>query len=728
MTRTRKAGVWPLPGGVTGYFSTALALLTFVRDSGPTEEELRAFLRTKYKVTGQVSINGYVAVLRTLGWIERKSGQVTLTPRGAQVLAARSTEMAWEDLTATFIGFEETRELMAEGTHSLPQIRDILNTRLGTTWKKTGQAMFRQNWLRSIGYGPQDERARDAPTGDDSIGAAFAKFRATPGITAASEDLGTVRAGLDRLDLSVDGDDETMRLIEDLAKDLGATDPTEVRRFVCVVAEGRHDVELGMMTPAASDEPVGKMLKISPGERGQRWDECRDGGYICVGWDGVGDLRAYASKAAFEAAFSQTFSAKYQGRRTRLVRAARKLWSIRDLRAGDVVLANRGVREVLGVGVVEAPGYIFDATRAGYRHLVKVRWDTSRAGAIEPQGNWRETIVRLDPSVWRELLGQPSQQLPPPVDPPPPPLPQLERVLAHLEEAELRIDRRTLRRYLSALVSRRFVVLAGPSGVGKTWLAREVAEALGAECRVISVAPNWSTSEDLLGFRHPTEKVYVDTEFSELLRRASRAWEERDQRGPRAFHVVLDEMNLARVEHYFSRMLSALELGWHDEETTTLRLAEGDEITLAPNLFVIGTVNVDETTHGLADKVFDRAQLIDLSVDRAQIEKHLRDLPYAPLMMQIWDAVRDVAPFAFRTLDDIEEYVKESARHGARWDEALDEQVLQKVLPRIRGAAPSVGKALASLRDLCAQDLPLTRARAEVMLEGVARQGFASFF
>ena len=85
---------------------------------------------------------------------------------------------------------------------------------------------------------------------------------------------------------------------------------------------------------------------------------------------------------------------------------------------------------------------------------------------------------------------------------------------------------------------------------------------------------------------------------------------------------------------------------------------------LTPNLRFIGTVNVDETTHGFADKVYDRAQLIELEASREAIQHHLANSTIAKTLLTAWDALHEVAPFAFRVIDDMRNYV--AAAEGPR--------------------------------------------------------------
>lgn len=307
-----------------------------------------------------------------------------------------------------------------------------------------------------------------------------------------------------------------------------------------------------------------------------------------------------------------------------------------------------------------------------------------------------------------------------------PPLPD---IAAALDGAGMTIDERTLRRYHLSLKTRGFVVLSGISGTGKTWLAEEYARAVGARPLVVPVAPNWTTNEDLLGYLNPLTQQYHDTEFSRFLRDAASASASATTAGqtPRPFHLILDEMNLARVEYYFAKFLSAMELRARSEDAS-IELAPNDQVPLPPNLKFIGTVNVDETTHGFADKVYDRSQLLELTIDEDEVAHHLGNSEFAPAVVAAWKAMREVAPFAFRVLDEITAYVAEAAQEGVAWEEALDEQLLQKVLPKVRGTDLRVGGALRDFVELSANQFPLSYEKATVMLRAFNEHGYTSYF
>ena len=176
----------------------------------------------------------------------------------------------------------------------------------------------------------------------------------------------------------------------------------------------------------------------------------------------------------------------------------------------------------------------------------------------------------------------------------------------------------TVRDYYLCLQSKPFVLLSGLSGTGKTRLTSLFANALVgdpssstssssfAQYRLLPVRPDWTDSAPIVGYVNllapsPDGRgQFVSTPFLEFLLRAARP-----ENAGRAFFLCLDEMNLARVEHYFAEILSAMETSGRD-----LLLPDGRALRLPPNLFITGTLNLDEATHSLSRKVLDRANTI----------------------------------------------------------------------------------------------------------------------
>ena len=250
---------------------------------------------------------------------------------------------------------------------------------------------------------------------------------------------------------------------------------------------------------------------------------------------------------------------------------------------------------------------------------------------------------------------------------------------------------------------RHVAILTGLSGSGKTLLARAYgtviagrADAEGHQLCTVPVQPGWYDPSALLGYVNPLQgDSYIRTRFLEFLLAAADAPE-------RPFTVVLDEMNLSRPEQYLAPILSAMETG----DALSLH-REGDLFDGVPahvpypsNLVIIGTVNMDETTHGISDKVLDRAFTIEFwDVDLADYPRWGKrglntehEEKARTLLVELMDSLRPARlHFGWRVVDDVLDYMERVASDGSGADPAaiLDDVVYAKVLPKLRGADDS---------------------------------------
>lgn len=220
--------------------------------------------------------------------------------------------------------------------------------------------------------------------------------------------------------------------------------------------------------------------------------------------------------------------------------------------------------------------------------------------------------------------------------------------------------------FLLLLASRNWVILAGPSGTGKSSLVRRVADALGGVFHDVQVKPNWVSSEDSLGYYSEVSQSFVEGVVLQALREA--------QGDPASTHFVrLDEMNLASPEYYLAEVLSAGETWSLDPSGKAL----SDPIQLPPspsgtempsvrvgdNAFLIGTVNVDETTRTLSPKVLDRSAVYDLHhVDLfAMPTATLEEAPQAPNLPAVATLLSD-RPRSLTALGASDEQVESVAQ------------------------------------------------------------------
>ena len=291
--------------------------------------------------------------------------------------------------------------------------------------------------------------------------------------------------------------------------------------------------------------------------------------------------------------------------------------------------------------------------------------------------------------------------------------------------------------YLS-LKSKPFVILAGISGTGKTRLVKLFAEALGAtstngQYKLVSVRPDWSDSSDLFG--------YVDLNGKFICGTITTFIEEAKRNINKPYFLCLDEMNLARVEYYLSDILSIMETrDFRDGEIVTdgIRINGHEDISLPENLYIIGTVNMDETTFPFSKKVLDRANTIEFSYAdlipdfeksrkkfdaKTDVDNSFLKTEYLYLneckddeikiIKSVCEELQEIneilksanAHVGYRVRDEISFYMLNNYKNELLdMKSAFDNEILQKILPRIQGSSADVREMICELFKYCAGD------------------------
>lgn len=295
---------------------------------------------------------------------------------------------------------------------------------------------------------------------------------------------------------------------------------------------------------------------------------------------------------------------------------------------------------------------------------------------------------------------------------------------------------------LTYLDDKHFVVLAGVSGSGKSSLVTKYAHTIhGLPMGVsadehlffVAVQPDWTDRTGLVGYADAINDRYVVPRFLEALLIAT-------ANPDAAVIVCLDEMNLARIEHYLADVLSCMEnrnstIHLHSQIKAMVGdngMQVPDSLPMPPNLFLIGTINVDETTHRIADKVLDRAIYIDTSkVDiRGFLEKlDSADASLGPsiavardLLMGLSNALsKHDMQFGYRTTREIVFYLKRTTELGRTPAQTLDEVLAQKVLTKLKGG-PSQQGLLDELGVLL-KDCPRSTGNIDKMKRDLADYG-----
>ncbi len=295
---------------------------------------------------------------------------------------------------------------------------------------------------------------------------------------------------------------------------------------------------------------------------------------------------------------------------------------------------------------------------------------------------------------------------------------------------------------------RHFAVLTGLSGAGKTLLARAYAEAITEEdptgqdpkssC-IIVVQPGWTDPSYLLGYVNPLQKdTFERTPFLKLILHAID--------NPHTPHVaILDEMNLSHPEQYMAPLLSAMETGGSIEIHGRRENFDDipNRIPYPNNLVLIGTVNMDETTHGLVDKLLDRAFTLEfwkVNIDEwpgweweknelpPEEENQVKEILNA--LMKALEPAR--LHFGYRVIEEIVAFLTYRLQNCPEWPlkDALDAVVYAKMLPKLRGDdSTRISKALSDCEEVLDNyDLSDSAKKVQELSDDLGATGSARFW
>jgi 5-methylcytosine-specific restriction enzyme B len=319
-------------------------------------------------------------------------------------------------------------------------------------------------------------------------------------------------------------------------------------------------------------------------------------------------------------------------------------------------------------------------------------------------------------------------------------------------------SREILTRYFLALKTKPFVILTGISGTGKTKIAQVFAEYMCQDEKTpeererrylfVPVRPDWMDNRGLLGYYNSLSETYHATPVLRLLLEA-------EKYPDKPYFVILDEMNLAKVEQYFSDFLSIMEsrtvgnpqgepLDLHSaaEAKTQDGLPILQKLRIPSNVYFTGTVNVDESTYMFSPKVLDRANVIEFNdVDLANYEKGIvasdrfvlkeqdvrqkllpvaGETPFcskadfteilktAPVARDHLEEISGILHpynlhFGYRVINEISRYIRNAYELVQDFDleETMDIQILQKILPKFHGTQAKLEVPLGKLLGFC---------------------------
>lgn len=285
-------------------------------------------------------------------------------------------------------------------------------------------------------------------------------------------------------------------------------------------------------------------------------------------------------------------------------------------------------------------------------------------------------------------------------------------------------------------------------------------------CEMIAVGADWTSNENLLGYPDALSKNSYRKPDNGALDLILMAKDDPDN----PYFLILDEMNLSHVERYFADFLSAMESGQpinlHDDTGSDWDGVPA-KLKIPDNLFVIGTVNVDETTYMFSPKVLDRANVIEFRVSKDEMKDFLgnpikpdleaiagQGAQYAKAfvseardknvqldvdtrakvsaeLMELFPQLQEAgAEFGYRTAHEICRFVyfhKKLSGEGWKFEDAMDAAIMQKLLPKLHGSKKKLGPVLEKLDGLCSGRFTASIEKIGRMRKRLAEHGFTSF-
>lgn len=364
----------------------------------------------------------------------------------------------------------------------------------------------------------------------------------------------------------------------------------------------------------------------------------------------------------------------------------------------------------------------------------------------------------------------------------------ISQIATDIKKTNLQYDDILLYRLTFSLLTKPFVILSGLSGSGKTQLALAFAKWIcedESQIRFIAVGADWTNREYLLGYPNAlNEGSYILPE-----NKALNIIIEAAENPQKPYFLILDEMNLSYVERYFADFLSAMEsdesISLHPDTNEWQACEIPANIKLPQNLFIIGTINVDETTYMFSPKVLDRANVIEFKISEKEMYAFLSEIKpldknaanasgasmatsfvslagnksfslkeqketITNILIKFFTELKKTgAEFGYRTASEIYRFIAIAKELNTEMDnnQLVDAVIIQKLLPKLHGSRKKIQPVLEALWTLClkeefvdkkiddflfTEDLsvskyPLSASKIISMYKSASDNGFTSF-
>lgn len=545
----------------------------------------------------------------------------------------------------------------------------------------------------------------------------------------------------------------------------------DVKRLKSTVTD--LDYTKGDDTIIKSVNEIPNIWVYSPGEGARKWQECLNENMMLLGWDDMEDFRNYETRQDVVEHLREV----YGNTENSYTNDSLAIWQFcREMRPGDIVYVKRGMTLIIGRGVVKGE-YVYNDERYEYKNSRAIEW--THSGEWEyPKKLPMKTLTRIND--YEEMVGRLENLFNPQEKVEQIPF-KMTTLIECINQTGLLYEDKLIQRFACSLMTKPFVILSGLAGSGKTQLAlvfaRTMSENVDQQLCIVPVGADWTNREPLLGYPNALkqgEYIQPETGVLQIMMRALR-------NPQKPYFLVLDEMNLSYVERYFADFLSALES--HQEIPLWEKPDECDseipaKIALPKNLFIVGTINVDETTYMFSPKVLDRANVIEFKISEDEMERFLKldmivnietadgmcanmgqdfvekstkkstensELAQTTLISFFKILKKVNAEFGYRSATEIYRFIAnaKACADDMTENEILDAAIVQKLLPKLHGSRKKLEPALKALWGLCMQNSYTTEAiirdnvqyakfpeaadKVQRMMQTALENGFTSF-
>lgn len=337
---------------------------------------------------------------------------------------------------------------------------------------------------------------------------------------------------------------------------------------------------------------------IAPGEGARKWAEFCELGIAAIGWDYLGDLSEYQSRDAVHATLIENGAGKNPSM------SSLAAWQFaHEVKVGDFLVAKQGRRTLLGWGVVRGV-YEYEPERADYCHIRKVEWHAAPRPITHERPITVKTLTRFtsDKNWLRYAFGLLSGEAGP--EPTNLPLPYPPEIALE----ELFLDKEQFDRILDSIASRKNLVLQGPPGVGKTFIARRIAWCLighkdASRVETVQFHQSYAYEDFVQGWR-PTETggfTLRNGVFFDFCKRA-------EEHPERTYVFIVDEINRGNLSRIFGELLMLIEADKRGAEHAIALTysSEGERFSVPPNVHLLGLMNTADRSLAIVDYALRR--------------------------------------------------------------------------------------------------------------------------